>query len=54
VGSNIIFYTREEAQKDQIQNNFILEGHEDHEGEFRCAGCGTPLFANSSKVHSGT
>eukprot|EP00558_Chaetoceros_sp_UNC1202_P007819 CAMPEP_0197244936 /NCGR_PEP_ID=MMETSP1429-20130617/9895_1 /TAXON_ID=49237 /ORGANISM="Chaetoceros sp., Strain UNC1202" /LENGTH=263 /DNA_ID=CAMNT_0042705363 /DNA_START=70 /DNA_END=861 /DNA_ORIENTATION=+ len=31
----------------------ILEG-EDREGEFRCAGCATPLFASEAKFHSGT
>mmetsp|Transcript_1229 Transcript_1229/g.2375 ORF Transcript_1229/g.2375 Transcript_1229/m.2375 type:complete len:257 (+) Transcript_1229:49-819(+) len=31
----------------------ILEG-EDRKGEFRCAGCNTPLFASSAKFHSGT
>lgn len=31
----------------------ILEG-EDRNGEYKCAGCGTPLFTSSSKFHSGT
>jgi len=35
------------------QNSSILEG-EDRKGEFRCAGCNTPLFASSAKFHSGT
>lgn len=34
-------------------NSSILEG-EDREGQFRCAGCATPLFASSAKFHSGT
>lgn len=34
-------------------NSSILEG-EDRKGEFRCAGCNTPLFASSAKFHSGT
>lgn len=31
----------------------ILE-EEERNGEYRCAGCGTPLFASKSKFHSGT
>ena len=31
----------------------ILEGQEG-EGEYVCAGCGTPLFTSSAKFHSGT
>jgi peptide-methionine (R)-S-oxide reductase len=34
-------------------NSSILEG-DDRAGEFRCAGCATPLFASASKFHSGT
>jgi peptide-methionine (R)-S-oxide reductase len=34
-------------------NSSILEG-EEREGEYRCAGCATPLFASSAKFHSGT
>ena len=33
-------------------NSSILEG-DDRAGEFRCAGCATPLFASASKFHSG-
>mmetsp|Transcript_17386 Transcript_17386/g.21253 ORF Transcript_17386/g.21253 Transcript_17386/m.21253 type:complete len:273 (-) Transcript_17386:181-999(-) len=31
----------------------ILEG-EERDGEYKCAGCASPLFASSSKFHSGT
>jgi|EP00979_Chaetoceros_neogracilis_P010407 peptide-methionine (R)-S-oxide reductase len=34
-------------------NSSILEG-EERVGEYRCAGCATPLFASASKFHSGT
>jgi peptide-methionine (R)-S-oxide reductase len=34
-------------------NSSILEG-EERKGEFRCAGCNTPLFTSSAKFHSGT
>lgn len=34
-------------------NTSILEG-EERSGEYRCAGCSTPLFSSSAKFHSGT